>query len=200
MGIVFKYIQQGKPENIVMKGDLKPTNKSNVTLSVDTPIFEEIKKDSETQAISVNAKINTIITKYVLFYKHLEDQEGVSIPRKYFEAFIELLEEEKHIELLTRVSVETMQSVYVHDNVPFTIEGLINHHFEKVALWAGAYRRFRHYIDEEGYTCLVFEHKFGIKWSRVLGASICNMIKEMSDHVATFKPLPTTVLVRVDSK
>ncbi|MDE1767349.1 MAG: hypothetical protein KGI27_13915, partial [Thaumarchaeota archaeon] len=97
-----------------MKGDLKLNNKSNVTLSIDAAIFDEIKKDSENQTISVNAKINTILAKHVLFYKHLEDQEGVSIPRKYFEAFIELLDENKHIELLTNVSVETMQAVYVH--------------------------------------------------------------------------------------
>jgi len=171
-----------------MKGDLKQNNKSNVTLSVDTPIFEEIKKDSENQAISVNAKINTILTKHVLFYKHLEDQEGVSIPKKYFDALIELLEENKHIELLTSVSVETMQAVYVHDNVPFTIDGLIKHHFEKVALWAGAYRRFRHYVDKEGYICLVFEHKFGIKWSRVLGQVFVILLKTWQTILLLSKP------------
>ncbi|MDE1832744.1 MAG: hypothetical protein KGI02_10330 [Thaumarchaeota archaeon] len=183
-----------------MKGDLKLNNKSNVTLSIDTAIFNEIKKDSKNQTISVNTKINTILAKHVLFYKHLEDQEGASIPRKYFEAFIELLDENKHIELLTNVSVETMQAVYVHDNIPFTLDGLIKHHFEKVALWAGAYRRFRHYVDEEGYTCLVFDHKLGIKWSRILGASICNMIREMANQTSTFKVLSTAVLVKVDKK
>jgi hypothetical protein len=32
-------------------------------------------------------------------------------------------------------------------------------------------------MDKEGYPCLVFEHKFGIKWTRVMAETISEMIR-----------------------
>ncbi|MBI1828770.1 MAG: hypothetical protein HY222_06155 [Thaumarchaeota archaeon] len=148
-----------------MKGELKQNNKSNITLSVDSPILKELQNDSKIAGVSTNSKINSILTKHVLFYRYAELQEMMIIPPKIFAAMFEVVDEGKMVDLLNHVAIDTMPSVFAHNNIVPTIDNLIKYCFEGIFLWGGMCSSFRHYVNEQGYRCLVLEHKYGIKWS-----------------------------------
>lgn len=183
-----------------MRGTLKSNDKSNVTISVDNKIFNEIKKDAENQGQSINALLNTMLTKYVFLYRPAEEQEGFLVPHKFFSGLLEYIPEDKLIELIHNDGFEAIRSVFVQGGIPFTIENMITYFFERIALWAGTYYKFRNYYDEDGYLCLAFEHSYGIKWSRAIGAALCTIIKEILNHNAENKVSTTTILIRVDVK
>jgi hypothetical protein len=55
-------------------------------------------------------------------------------------------------------------------------------------------------LDNEGYPCLVFEHKFGIKWSRVIAESLSDLIQTILHYPTEKKEMPATVVIRVMEK
>ena len=181
-----------------MRGNLKSNDKSNVTISVDNKIFNEIKKDAENQGLSINALLNTMLTKYVLLYRPAEEQMGFLVPHKFFSGLLEYIPEDNLVELIHTDGFEAIRSVFVQGGISFTIENMITYFFERIALWAGTYYKFRNYYDEDGYLCLAFEHSYGIKWSRAIGSAISTIIKEILNRNAEFKASTKTILIRVD--
>ena len=63
---------------------------------------------------------------------------------------------------------QNVKSYFNHNNLTMNKENFVKHICERLGIWTGHYSFFSHYTDSEGYTCLVFDHKFGIKWSRIL--------------------------------
>ena len=51
----------------------KESKKLTVTFAIDEKILNELRNDAEFNGISLNSKINNILTKYVTFYKHAEE-------------------------------------------------------------------------------------------------------------------------------
>lgn len=180
-----------------MRGTPKSNDKSNVTISVDNKIFNEIKKDAENQGQSVNALLNTMLTKYVLLYRPAEEQEGFLVPHKFFSGLLEYIPEDKLIELIHNDGFEAIRSVFVQGGISLTMDNMITYFFERIALWAGTYYKFRNYYDDDGCLCLAFEHSYGIKWSRAIGASLCTIIKEILNYNTEYKVSTSTILIRV---
>ena len=183
-----------------MKGELKQNNKSNITLSIDSSILTEIQDDAKTEGTSANAKINSILAKYILFYRYAELQEMMIMPPKIFAAMFDVIDENKMIDLLNQVAVDTMPSVFAHNNIDPTIDNLIKYCFEGIFIWGGMCSSFRHYVDEHEYRCLVLEHKYGIKWSNTIAKSLSFFIESMTKKPAKYKVLPSTVVLMIKER
>jgi len=180
-----------------MKGEPKQNNKSNMTLSVDSSILKEIQDEAKTEGSSTNAKINTILAKHVLFYRYAELQEMMIMPPKIFAAMFDVMDEDRMVDLLNHVAIDTMPSVFAHNNIDPTIDNLIKYCFEGIFVWGGMCSTFRHYVDEHGFRCLVLEHKYGMKWSNTIAKSLSFFIESMTKKPAKFKILPSTVVLMV---
>jgi hypothetical protein len=63
------------------------------------------------RTISLNAAINGILTKYVNFYKRAEEYGSAVIVSTQFAVFIELMDEEKTTEIMSRDGAATMIAV-----------------------------------------------------------------------------------------
>jgi hypothetical protein len=61
------------------KSTIRNIKKITFPLSTQKSILEELRKESEYDATSLNAKINNILTDYVLWYRNVEQQDGVVI-------------------------------------------------------------------------------------------------------------------------
>jgi len=181
------------------KGDKKSNNKTNLTLSVDHAILDEIKKDSERQGLSINAKVSSVLNKYVLFYRIIEDQECSVIPSRLWGPMVQMVDEEKMLDLINNEGIGAIYSIFLNNNVPMTLDTFIKHCFEEICLWSGLYHSFRMF-REGGQLILVFEHKYGIKWSRIIGNAFTNMIRIMLNHRADSQVLPNTVRITVQEK
>lgn len=182
-----------------MRGELKTNHKSNITISVGDKVFEEIKKDAEGRGLSINAHVNDILQRHTVFYRHVSEQGGVIIPQKFYAEVVNLIDEDKLMYLLDEMGgKEVITSIFAHNGIPFTIDNLVKYCFESISLWAGTYSSFRYRRDESNKTELVFEHKFGIKWSKAIGYAFSRFIQNTTGCSATFKALPTTTIVKVD--
>jgi hypothetical protein len=77
------------------------------------------------------------------------------------------------------------------------LENVIKYIYEGIALWTGQYSFFSHYKDSEGYTCLVFDHKLGIKWSRILADLHTRTLEHWLEMKPAAKITPQTVVLRL---
>lgn len=77
---------------------VKSNKKSNITLAIDTEIVNTLKNIADGEGLSVNSKINSILWKYMSFYKYVEQDTSLIIPSKSVNFFIENIDEEKWIQ------------------------------------------------------------------------------------------------------
>ena len=127
---------------------------------------------------SLNAEINSILAKYVRFYKHTAKTGCTIIPPNVYSFCLDAIDEEKMIEVIKKYGYDSYGSLFSHSNIPMTRENLIRICFEEVAIWSGACSFFDQRLDEQGNTWLVFDHRYGIKWSRILASAYSEMIQQ----------------------
>jgi hypothetical protein len=146
--------------------------KATVNLAIDSRVLEELRKEASSQNLSLNAKINLVLLKHVDFHKINADLGCVTWDYKVFLAILDLVQDDsKIVDILWNDGSATVKSYFNHNNISsITKENIIKHIYEHIGLWTGQYSLFSHYTDSEGYTCLVFDHRFGIKWSRILAS------------------------------
>jgi predicted HicB family RNase H-like nuclease len=58
--------------------DVKASKKATVNLFIDENVIGELKKEADYHGISLNAKVSSILTKHVNFYRHAEALEAVT--------------------------------------------------------------------------------------------------------------------------
>ena len=173
--------------------------KSNLTLSIDNHLLEEIKKDTERQGISVNSKVNSILAKYVSFYRITEEMECSIIPSKLWILMLDLMDEEKLLNILNTEGISALYSIFLNNNIPLTLENFIKHCCQEIFLWSGMYSSFRRFDGSKEFT-LIFEHKYGIKWSRILSTNFTNFLRIVLDRKAESQILPNTVRITITKK
>ena len=180
-----------------MRGETKHNNKANLTISVDEKLLAQLKEESEKGGQSINAKTNMILTKYLQFYSHVEAQRGVILPLPFWKEIIGLVDEKKMIEIFRTVGIGTVSTFFELYKVPRTIDNLTKYFFEGMSLWAGAYWRFTSNTDREGNLRFVFEHDFGIKWSRILGVAWQYVIENLLDTLSEYEVTPTSTIIKI---
>lgn len=173
------------------------SKKTTVTLAIDDSIVKELRKEAERDRSSVNSRVNSILEKYVSFYKYVELLGSVIIPQTQYQQMLEIMDEAKLTEIMKTYGNANVQSVFSNLGVAPTLSDLIRYHFTRTILWSGPYNAFNYYIDEEGYPCLVFEHKFGIKWSRIIAETVAEMIRVILGYPTQKKVFPSTCVVRI---
>jgi len=182
---------------IILKGDTKLNNKSNITLSVDSPILDELRKQAELDGLSVNAKINQILLRYSMFYSQAEKQESVILPQKDFHSILEDISENKLVENLKQNSLDLIPGIFLERGVPLTFDNVIKIVFEMIGRFSGIYSTFTHRKEKDGSTMLVFSHKYDLKWSRVLAATFYHFIKVHLNLDSEYSVMPSTITLKV---
>ena len=178
------------------KPSLKVSKKATFPLSTDKSILKDLKNEAQEQNISLNAKINDVLTNYVLWYRNAEDQESIVIPNKNFQFMLDHLDDK---DLLKNIITNTLNldAYFRSHSISYTLHSLIKYGCEGAGLGGGLFHGFSYYRDVEGYSCLLLEHNYGIKWSRILADSFSHMITSMLNYHTTVSVLPDSVTVRI---
>ena len=134
------------------------------------------------------------------FYRHSEALEAVTWSPKVFSSFLELMDEGKVIEILTNYGMEAVKSLFNHTNKPISLDMRIKYAFEGVAKWTGHSDFFNHYIDNEICVNLVMDHKYGIKWFRILASFHTNILVKLLNCPVDSKITPSTVVPRLSNR
>lgn len=180
-----------------LRGDLKEKNRLNVTLSLDTELFNELKKESDIQSTSVNARINAILAKHVQFYRIMDELDRNIIPQNVFAAMLEIMDEEELCKIMKNKSVSSLYSICAHNGIPLTLDNIQKYLFQQIGLWTGMFSAFHSYIDRDKTINLTFEHRYGIKWSRALGRTFSVMLENMLSVKISCEIMGNTIRIKI---
>lgn len=106
---------------------------TTINLFVDSDILEDIRKEALSDGVSLNAKVNDILTSYSLLYKYNKEQDAVFITGKTDRFFLDSIDENKLIDHYIEVTSDLAASMLIERNVPFTLDNFIRYIIEGVA-------------------------------------------------------------------
>ena len=171
------------------QNDKKPSfskdgKKSNITLSIDTEVQNVLKNIAEGEGLSINSKINSILWKYVSFYKYVEQDNSLIIPSRSVNFFIENIDEEKWIQEYSDTLEEIVPFFFLELKAEQTLENTLKLVFDRLLAYGGSYKGYSYHVDNDGYLNLVFRHEYGIKWSRILSTVYTRFIQRTLNQPA----------------
>jgi hypothetical protein len=162
----------------------KNIRKSSITLALDTEILDLVKNIAEGEGLSINSKINSILWKYVSFYKYVEQDNSLIIPSRSVNFFIENIDEEKWIQEYSDTLEEIVPFFFLELKAEQTLENTLKVVFDRLLAYGGSYKGYSCHVDNDGYLNLVFRHEHGIKWSRILSTVYTRFIQRMLNQPA----------------
>jgi hypothetical protein len=77
-----------------------------------------ISKKTPNPQTSLNAEINSILAKYVRFYKHTAKTGCTIIPPNVYSFCLDAIDEEKMIEVIKKYGYDSYGSLFSHSNIP----------------------------------------------------------------------------------
>jgi hypothetical protein len=150
-----------------LRGKIKPKTRTNVTLSLDKDIYDLIFQEATSEGLSVNAKINSILTKNIIFYRRIDDVGCITVMPETVSFFLKNTNEKEIIKSLEVHLLKEIHSFFRMNNIQPNLQNIIDHLFQRIALWSGYYNSFNYDIDEH-YIRINLRHRYGINWSRII--------------------------------
>jgi hypothetical protein len=155
----------------------KSNKKSNITLAIDSEIQKVLKNIAEAEGLSINSKINSILWKYISFYKYVEQDSSLIVPSGSVDFLIENIDEDKWIKEYSEMLEEIVPFFFLELKSAQTLENTLKVVFDRLLAYGGSYKGYSCDLDEDGNVNLVFRHEYGMKWSRILSAVYTRFIQ-----------------------
>jgi hypothetical protein len=158
--------------------------KSNITLAIDREIQNKLKNISEAEGLSINSKINSILWKYISFYKYVEQDSSLIVPSGSVNFIIENIDEDKWIKEYSEMLEEIVPFFFLELKTTQTLENTLKVVFDRLLAYGGSYKGYSCHLDGDGNMNLVFRHEYGMKWSRILSAVYTRFIQRTLNQPA----------------
>lgn len=172
---------------------MKGHSKSSITLALDKIILEEIRKDADIQGLSVNAKINSVLSDYVMFDRYYHEKGAVILEPRIFEFLLEAVDESRFLEMWRLVNSEIVPSIFMRYNIPYTVDNVVKYAFDKIGTRVGILSSVAHFKESDRHK-IVIEHKFGMKWSRILATAYTERLEKLTKSRVACNILPNAIL------
>lgn len=157
--------------------------RSSITLALDEDVLEIIRSEAKSEGISINAKINNILSKFAFFYRYVEKTGASILLSKTTDFVVENIDEEKWIQEMKRVVMDAYPILMLEHNGTLRLQNIIAM-LSKDAIYCGIYKGFSYHLDDEGYLNFVFRHERGLKWSRILSEGYSHFLeKTLNWHI-----------------
>jgi hypothetical protein len=181
-----------------MNGESRQTKKKTVNLFIDSYILDELRGEAKDRETSLNSRINSILKKYLEFYKRAEEVDDTCIiPKKYFQFAIDNLGEEDNIKQVAEMHRIWVPS-FLHDlNVPLTIENFVEYAARQVGISSRTIDNVTYHVDEDRNRVVVFTHRFGLKWSRVLSSALAIFFEELFHYQTEQSVYPGSFVIKI---
>lgn len=182
---------------IVMDDRGSKVRRTNFTLSIDNEILKEVRMEAEKRNLSNNAFATDIIKTWVSFYRYVEELECTPIPREIFQLMLDAADEKQMAGWLGKAVNEVWPSVMIHESIPKNIKDYVQYAYGYIGKKAAVYSSFKLQEESSENLVLIFQHKYGIKWSRILAEVFSNALKNSFDVQVEREVLPSTLILRV---
>ena len=158
--------------------------KSNITLAIDAEILDILKNMAESEGLSINSKINSVLWKYITFNKYVEQDCSLIIPSRSVNFFIQNIDQEKWIQEYIDTLEEIVPFFFLELKTIQTLENTLKVVFDRLLLYGGSYKGYSSHADNNGNLNLVFRHEYNITWSRILSSVYSRFIEKTLGHTA----------------
>jgi hypothetical protein len=188
-----------RPELFAMEHEYGKSKKRTVNLFIDDSTLKILRNEAKARGTSLNSRINAILTKYVQFYKRAEEVDDTCvIPKKYFQFVVDNITEEDNIKQVAEMH-RIWVPAFLHDlNVPLTIENFIEYAARQVGINSRTIDNITYHPDSDTRNLiLVFTHRFGLKWSRVLSSGLSIFIEDIFRCRTKLSVYPGSFVIRV---
>lgn len=172
-------------------------SKTTVNLFIDANVLADVRKEAKASGISLNSHINKVLTDYVTFYRRAKELECVALTGNDFRFILDNMDEEKMLEHFKSNLTDLIPAALNERKIPATLEKLIEYEYAQMAINAGIIYKFTSYHDEDGLFCLLFQHRFGIRWSRILAEGHTYQIKKLFDIYTRYTISPSNVVITI---
>jgi hypothetical protein len=153
-------------------------------LAIDREIQSVLKNISEAEGLSINSKINSVLWKYISFYKYVEQDSSLIVPSGSVDFLIENIDEDKWIKEYSEMLEEIVPFFFLELKAAETLENTLKVVFDRLLAYGGSYKGFSCHVDKDGNMNLVFRHEYGMKWSRILSAVYTRFIQRTLNQPA----------------
>jgi predicted hydrocarbon binding protein len=156
-----------------MKGELKLSQKSNLTISSDEKILGRLKEESVEKDLSLNTLVNQILRLHVDWYSNASKVGFLPIRKITIQKFLERYTEDELYQIGQDVAKETNKDLVLLMRDRFDIENAL-HVFES---WMKASNYpYRHTITGSTHK-IVIHHDMGTKWARYLSGVFAGVLE-----------------------
>lgn len=175
----------------------KEPKKSSITLSIRDDIMKQLRHDAAAENISVNQKVNNVLLRWLYLYRAIGVAGAMVISSESWKLVTSKMDDQSLEEIMDYES-RIAGAILAQNDIPLTLENLIEHIFSKTGLFSGAFSHFHTATKDSGDLVLSFEHPFGIRWSRLLGGSICKFIGAQWKYDAELTATARNITIMID--
>src|SRR3972149_872336 len=139
---------------------------NRITLRLPDNILQVLKKESEKRDLPLNAIINRILSKNVIFDMKMDVLPTITMSQALFSKIMAKLDEKNQKEIVLYVP-KSVKHLFALLNLNYDLKNIIENHFIIMDKYCGWYN-FHYDIKGNNYR-LVFESDLGPDWVQFLG-------------------------------
>jgi hypothetical protein len=152
-------------------------DKSNrITLRLPSNILQVLQKESEKRDLPLNAIINRILSKNVIFDMQLSVLPTITMSQALFSKILSKLDERNQKEIVLYVP-KSIKQLFTLLNLNYDLQNLLENHFVIMDKYCGWYT-FHHDKNGNNYR-LVFESDLGPDWIQFLRLYITSSLNSL---------------------
>lgn len=180
-----------------MRGEPKLSDKTNITLSIDENTGNEIRQYAQKQGLSTNALVSNILKEYIMFGKYFQDHTPMIIAPPIFSMLLEEVDEKIWLKTWKLALGEITPQVFAMHNLEPTLDNLVRYLLGDIGPRVGIFDKFTFHENKTKSYKLAMIHKYGIKWSRILGISFSDMFEKSFQVKVTTHVSPDTLTLEI---
>lgn len=160
-----------------MRGDPEISTRSNLTLSVNNDLLQDLKNESQKLGTSINLTVNNILSDHVMFGKYLSQHHPIIIAQELFKFLLDGLSDEKIHHAWIMVLSQITPQIFAMHNIENTLENYLKYAINDLGFRVGAWNSSS-IKESEGDLYLIIKHNYGLKWSQAIAFAHIEFIKQ----------------------
>ena len=149
---------------------------SRVTLRLPNNILQVLQKESEKRDLPLNAIINRILSKNVIFDMKMNVLPTITMSQALFSKIMAKLDEKNQREIVLYVP-KSVKQLFTLLNLNYDLVSVIENHFVIMDKYCGWYT-FHYDVKRNNYR-LVFESELGPDWTQFLRLYITSILNSL---------------------
>src|SRR6267143_1510433 len=170
---IYLLASRGGKTGVLMRGELKVSQKSNLTVSSDEFMLNRLKEESLEKDLSLNSLVNQILKLHVDWYSNASKAGFLPIRRIAIQKFLERYNEDELYQIGLDVAKETNKDLVLLMRDKFDLENAL--HVLESWMKASNYS-YRHVVTGSTRK-IVIHHDMGTKWSRYLSGVFAGVLE-----------------------